>query len=80
MKEAEKRSIEIIHEKLKIKNKNIEIINEKVLKKNLNNGNLDIDMFIAIKEQIGVRKYYKLEDLGSDTDDKEHNGGNNRVR
>jgi len=60
MKEAEKRSIEIIHEKLKIKNKNIEIINEKVLKKNLNNGNLDIDMFIAIKEQIGYLQWRLL--------------------
>lgn len=77
--EAINKSKELIHEKLKINNKNSTIINEKVLKKTSNNGKLDIDIFIAIKEQIGEKQYYELESLGSDTNDKEYNRGNNRI-
>jgi len=76
-KEALNKLNEIIHEKLIVKGAKIEnIINEKVLKKSINNGNLDIDMFIAIKEQIGVVKYYNVE-MDSGTNDEEYNGDNN---
>lgn len=52
----------LIYEKLKIQGSNIDkIINEKVLKKTINNDNLDIDMFVAIEEQIGVKSSYTKE-------------------
>lgn len=66
--EALKRAKELVYEKISVKGSDTNnIINEKYLKKNVNNGNLDIDMFIAIKEQIGVRKNYSIEIEESDT-------------
>lgn len=66
--EALNKAKELIYEKLLVKGSDTNnIINEKYLKKNVNNGNLDIDMFIAIKEQIGVRKSYSVEVEESDT-------------
>lgn len=66
--EALKRAKELVYEKLSVKGSDTNnIINEKYLKKSVNNGNLDIDMFIAIKEQIGVRKNYSIEIEESDT-------------
>ncbi len=77
--EALKKIEEQIHEKLAIKGtKNSDIINEKYLKKSINNGNLDIEMFIAIKEQIGVVEHYDVE-MESDTNDKEYRGNNNSL-
>lgn len=66
--EALKRAKELVYEKLSVKGSDTNnIINEKYLKKSVNNGNLDIDMFIAIKEQIGVRKNYSIEIEESET-------------
>ncbi|MCI8671243.1 MAG: sporulation protein YqfD [Bacilli bacterium] len=77
--EALKKAINIVHEKFVVKGAKIEdIINEKVLKKNINNDNLDIEMFVAIIEQIGIKKNYELE-MDSGTNDKDNNGGNNGV-
>ena len=74
---ALKKLTNTIHEKLDIKGVKLEdIIKEKVLKKSLNNGNLDIDMFLAVKEQIGVEKYYDVE-MDSGTNDSKNNGNNN---
>ena len=53
-------------------------IDEKVLKKSINNGNLDIELFVAVNEQIGIKKYYEVE-TDSDTNGKEYNRDNNRV-
>lgn len=65
--EALNKAKELAYEKMAIKgNKQTDKIHEKYLKKNINNGNLDIDMFIAIEEQIGVKKYYSISE--SDTD------------
>jgi len=75
--EALKKLTSTIHEKLILKGiKEEDIINEKVLKKNINNGNLDIEMFIALKEQIGVVKYYDIE-TDSGTSDNKSNEYNN---
>lgn len=75
LKELEK----IIHEKLTIKGSKIsDIISEKVLKKSINNGNLDIEMFVAVKEQIGVTQVFTLE-MDSDTNDEEYRGDNNHL-
>ncbi len=77
--EALKMGIEEIHEKLNINGiKNSDIITEKVLKKIVNNDNLDIDMFIAVKEQIGVKEYYKVE-MDSGTSDNENNPNTNGI-
>lgn len=77
--EAEAKAKDLIHEKLTIKgNKISDIINEKVLKKSTNNDNLDIDMFIAVNEQIGIKKSYEVE-TDSDTNDQEYNGDSNRI-
>ncbi|MBE6154062.1 MAG: hypothetical protein E7163_00585 [Firmicutes bacterium] len=77
--EALKKITNIIHEKLILKGiQEEDIINEKVLKKNINNGNLDIEMFIALKEQIGVVKYYDIE-TDSGTSDIKSNKYNNRL-
>ena len=68
---------ELIEEKLKLKlNKFESIIDEKVLQKELKNNNIYIDMFIAVKEQIGIKEYF---DTRSDTNDEEHNEHTNRV-
>ena len=76
-KEALSKLVETIHEKLIVKGTKIEdIIKEKVLKKSINNGKLDIDMFIAVKEQIGVAKHYDIE-MDSGTNDEQNNGNNN---
>ena len=55
---------------------NNDIINEKVLKKNVINDKLVLEMFISLKEQIGVVKYYDIE-MDSGTNAKEYNGDNN---
>lgn len=65
--EALNKAKELVYEKLAVKGSNpTDKIHEKYLKKNINNGNLDIDMFVAIEEQIGVKKYYSIRK--SDTD------------
>lgn len=46
---------------------------EKYLKKNVNNDNLDIEMFVAVKEQIGIVEYYNVE-MDSGTNDEEYRG------
>lgn len=72
LKELEKK----IQEKLLIKGSKIsDIINQKVLKKSVNNGNLDIEVFVAVKEQIGVVEHYDVE-MESDTNVKEYRGDN----
>ena len=50
-----------------------EIMNEKYLKKNRNNDKLDIELFLAVKEQIGVEKYYNVE-MSREPNDKEYFG------
>lgn len=68
-----------IHEKLNINGiKNSDIITEKVLKKSVNNDTLDMDMFIAVKEQIGVKEYYKVE-MDSGTSDNKDNTNINGI-
>lgn len=75
--EALNKAKELIYEKLAIRgNKISDIIDEKVLKKSINNDNLDIDMFLAIKEQIGKKSSYELE-MDSDTNDNKHNENSN---
>ena len=70
-------ALELIHEKLKTQSSKItKIINEKVLQKNVFNDNLDIDIFIAIEEQIGVTKNY-LKETESDDRDTKNNPDNN---
>lgn len=57
--EALKKGILLIHEKLELKLDNFEgIIKEKVLQKNIKNNNIYIDMFVAVKEQIGIKEYF----------------------
>lgn len=77
--EAIQKARELVHEKLSVKEiKNEDIIDEKYLKKSINNGNLDIDMFIAVKEQIGVKTNYEVE-TDSDTNDEQHNEDPNNI-
>jgi len=77
--EALKELTNIVHEKLTVKGSKIsDIINEKYLKKSVNNGNLDIEMFVAVKEQIGVVEEFTVE-MDSDTNDKEYRGDNNNI-
>lgn len=72
--EALKKGIDLVHEKLAIRgNKNDDIIQKKVLKKSINNDNLDIDMFVALKEQIGKKILYEVE-MDRDTNDEKNNG------
>lgn len=74
--EALKKLEKEITEKLTLKGSQIsDIIEQKVLKKNINNGNLDIEVFVAVKEQIGVVEHYDVE-MESDTNDKEYRGNN----
>ena len=57
--EALKKGILLIHEKLELKLDNFEgIIKEKVLQKKIKNNNIYIDMFVAVKEQIGIKEYF----------------------
>lgn len=75
-KDALNKGLELAHEKLSIGGpKNPNIINEKVLQKSINNDNLDMDIFIAQNEQIGIKKYYEVET--SDTNVEKHNGDSN---
>lgn len=68
-----------IKKKLIVKGSKIEeILNERYLKKSINNGNLDIEMFVAVKEQIGVVKYYNVE-TERGTNDEEHSGDSNKI-
>lgn len=72
LKELEKQ----ILSKLEIKGAKIsDIIEQKYLQKSINNGNLDIEVFVAVKEQIGVVEHYDVE-MESDTNDKEYRGDN----
>ena len=76
--EALKKAIEQIHEKLDLKLDNFEeIISEKVLQKEIKNNNIYIDMFVAVKEQIGVKEYF--DETRSDTNDEEYNGDTNGI-
>lgn len=77
--EAEEEAMKVIHEKLETNGIKIDnIMNEKVLKKSINNGNLDIEVFVAVKEQIGGIQYYNIE-MERDTNDREYNQDNNGV-
>lgn len=77
--EALEQGKKIIYEKLKAKGIKVDdIINEKVLKKSINNGNLNIEIFVAVKEQIGGIQYYDIE-TERDTNDREYNEDNNGV-
>lgn len=77
--EAEEEAMKVIHEKLETNGIKIDnIMNEKVLKKSINNGNLDIEVFVAVKEQIGGIQYYDIE-MERDTNDREYNQDNNGV-
>lgn len=67
-KEGLKKATDLINEKLKLQLDNFEsILEEKVLQKQIKNNNIYIDMFVAIKEQIGVKEYFK--ESRSDTND-----------
>ena len=75
-KKAETKIIELIYEKLDLKLDNFEeIISEKVLQKEIKNNNIYIDMFVAVKEEIGVKEYF--DETRSDISDEEHNGDTN---
>lgn len=66
--EALNKGTNLINEKLKLKLDNFEgILEEKVLQKQIKNNNIYIDMFVAVKEQIGVKEYFK--ESRSDTND-----------
>ena len=66
--EARTLAISLINEKLELKLDNFESINEeKVLQNTIKNNNIYIDMFVAVKEQIGVKEYFK--ESRSDTND-----------
>ena len=70
--EATQKLIELVREKLDLKLDNFEnIIEEKVLQKDIKNNNIYIDMFLAVREQIGVKEYF--DESRSDTNDEEHN-------
>ncbi len=74
LEEATLKAKEQIYEKLALKGiEKKDKITEKVLKKNVINDNLDMDMFITIREQIGVTKYYTPE-KASDSSDRKYNG------
>ncbi len=76
--EATNKLIELVEEKLELKLDNFEsIIDEKVLQKELKNNKLYIDMFIAVKEQIGVKEYFN--ESRSDISDEEHNEHTNGI-
>ena len=77
--EALEKAKETIYEKLKTNKIEIaNIINEKVLKKSVNNGKLNIVMFFAVKEQVGVVEYYNIE-TERGTNDANNNGDNKGI-
>lgn len=58
--EALEKGKTLINEKLELKLDNFEsIIEEKVLQKTVKNNNIYIDMFVAVKEQIGIKEYFE---------------------
>ena len=77
--EALNKAISLVHEKLAVKETQTpKIIKEKVLQKSVNNDTLDIEMFVAVEEQIGVVEPYTKE-MDSDTSDRTDNDDNNSV-
>ena len=71
-KEATAKAVNLIHQQLELKLDNFEsIIEEKVLQNNAKNNNIYIDMFVAVKEQIGVKEYF--DESRSDTNDEDDN-------
>ncbi len=57
--EAKEKAISLAKEKLALKLDNFEsIIEEKVLQNTIKNNNIYIDMFVAVKEQIGIKEYF----------------------
>ena len=76
--EALKRARDLVLEKLSIKLDDFEsVIEEKVLQKTIKNNKLYIDMFVAVKEQIGVQEYFEVS--RSDIDGKEYNDYTNGI-
>lgn len=76
--EALKRARDLVLEKLSIKLDDFEsVIEEKVLQKTIKNNKLYIDMFVAVKEQIGVQEYFEVS--RSDIDGKEYNEYTNGI-
>lgn len=76
--EALKRARDLVLEKLSIKLDDFEsVIEEKVLQKTIKNNKLYIDMFVAVKEQIGVQEYFEVS--RSDRDGKEYNEYTNGI-
>ena len=72
VEEATEKGINLINEKLELKLDNFEsIIEEKVLQKTVKDNNIYIDMFVAVREQIGVKEYF--EESRSDTNVEEYN-------
>ena len=72
VEEATEKGINLINEKLELKLDNFEsIIEEKVLQKTVKDNNIYIDMFVAVREQIGVKEYF--EESRSDSDVEEYN-------
>lgn len=72
VEEATEKGISLINEKLELKLDNFEaIIEEKVLQKTVKDNNIYIDMFVAVREQIGVKEYF--EESRSDSDVEEYN-------
>ncbi len=70
--EGTSKAIKLIREKLALKLDNFEsVLEEKVLQKEVKNNNIYIDMFVAVKEQIGVKEYFK--ESRSDTNDESNN-------
>ena len=77
--EALNKAISLVHEKLAVKETQTpKIIKEKVLQKSVNNDTLDIEMFVAVEEQIGVVEPYTKE-MDCDTSDRTDNDNNNSV-
>lgn len=60
--EAIEKSIELAKEKLMTKDSKRKVITEKVLQKSVINDNLDIDIFIVLEEQIGIKEEYTVRD------------------
>ena len=76
--EAMQKLTGLVREKLDLKLDNFEeIIAEKVLQKELKNNNIYIDMFLAVREQIGIKEYF--DDSRSDTSDEDDNEYTNRI-
>lgn len=72
VEEATEKGINLINEKLELKLDNFEsIIEEKVLQKTVKDNNIYIDMFVAVREQIGIKEYF--DESRSDTNDEEYN-------